>query len=207
MRRSVQTARIVLRGASTTALLCAFLSPALAQTSSESVEIGENSFVGAQGNIGVNAVAGALNQQVNSGVVANSDDTAIALGAVKQHMGVNTVSSGPHPQSAAIADDAFAGSTGIIGVNGVAGSQNQQANVFAIATGIEGRTLAADVLSQTRASTEPPETTDLPADLKTADIGPQAFSQASGLVQVNLTAGERNSSANLFALTLAGGAN
>jgi hypothetical protein len=43
--------------------------------------------------------------------------------------------------------------------------------------------------------------------LKTADIGPQAFSQASGLVQVNLTAGERNSSANLFALTLTESAN
>jgi hypothetical protein len=82
MRRSVQTRR-VLRGASAAALLCAFLSPALAQTSSESVEIGEGSFVGAQGNIGVNAVAGALNQQVNSGVVANSDDTAIALGPAR----------------------------------------------------------------------------------------------------------------------------
>jgi hypothetical protein len=37
-------------------------------------------------------------------------------------------------------------------------------------------------------------------------IGPQAFTDASGLVQVNLSAGERNSSANLFALTLPGGA-
>jgi len=40
--------------------------------------------------------------------------------------------------------------------------------------------------------------------LKTAEIGPQAFSEASGLVQVNLTAGERNSSANVFALSLTG---
>jgi hypothetical protein len=45
---------------------------------------------------------------------------------------------------------------------------------------------------------------NVPAEQKTADIGSQAFTDASGLVQVNLTAGERNSSANLFALTIAG---
>jgi hypothetical protein len=189
------------------ASLSALAAPAFAQTAADTLQIGENAFVGSQGNVGVNAAAGSLNQQANTGVVANGSELSISLGAVRQHLGENTVSSSAHPQSATIADDAFAGSNGVIAVNGAAGAENQQANVFAIAIGIEGRTLAADVLSQTRASTEPPETTDSPADLKTADIGPQAFSQASGLVQVNLTAGERNSSANLFALTLAESAN
>jgi hypothetical protein len=81
-----------------------------------------------------------------------------------------------------------------------------QANVLAIATGIEGQTLALDALAQSRASTEPPGDPDSPTDTETAVIGPQAFTDASGLVQVNLSAGERNSSANLFALTLPGGA-
>ncbi|MGH7485620.1 MAG: hypothetical protein ACREMY_08470, partial [bacterium] len=63
-----------------------------------------------------------------------------------------------------------------------------------------------EVLSQTRASQEPAGYQDDPDLAKNADIGPQAFAGSSGLVQVNLTAGERNSSANLFALSITEGA-
>jgi hypothetical protein len=41
---------------------------------------------------------------------------------------------------------------------------------------------------------------------KSAEIGPDAFAESSGLVQVNLTGGEGNSSANIFALIITEGA-
>jgi hypothetical protein len=106
-------------------------------------------------------------------------------------------------QRAFISGNSFAGATGVIGVNAAAGAENQQANLFTI--GIEGRVVSLEILSQTRASQEPAGNLDVPAEQKTADIADTAFASAIGLVQVNSAAGERNSSANLFALTVAGG--
>jgi hypothetical protein len=187
--------------------------PAFAQTS-DSLDIA-NTAAGAEGRVGVNAAAGVFNQQVNSGVIASGDELAIGINTVNQNLGYNewgTPAEGGDPclepgacqQSAVITGNSFSDSNGAIAVNGAAGAENQQANLFTIGIGIEGRVMTLDALSQTRASKEPAGDLNVPAEQKTADIGPQAFTDASGLVQVNLTAGERNSSANLFALTIAG---
>jgi hypothetical protein len=92
----------------------------------------------------------------------------------------------------------------MIAVNLAAGSDNQQANLAIVAIGLEGRAATDAMLSQTRASSEPG------GDLKVAavgnyatDISPGAFAGSSGLVQVSLVGGERNTSANVFALTVA----
>jgi hypothetical protein len=125
---------------------------------------------------------------------------------VRQHIGDNTVSESD-AQSASITGTAFSNSQGAIAVNGAAGTENQQANLAAISIGIEGPAVSLDMLSQTRSSSQEPAGYQNEPDSTThAEIGPDAFAQSSGLVQVNLTAGERNSSANLFALSITEGA-
>ncbi|MBC8117203.1 MAG: hypothetical protein H7062_22640 [Candidatus Saccharimonas sp.] len=168
----------------------------------------------ASGRIAVNVAAGTLNQQANAAVLSESENALLA-NIVQQHLIGNTVctfaagecASDANVQKATIADGAFTGVSGAIAVNGAAGVENQQANLasFGIANGIDSRVIALTMLSQVRASTEPAGDPDAPAAEKAADISSQAFTDASGLVQINLTAGERNSSANLFALTITGG--
>ena len=157
-----------------------------------------------EGRVGVNAAAGTFNEQVNSAVIANGD-LAVLSNVVNQHIGDNTVS-GSDAQNATITGTAFSHSQGAIAVNGVAGTENQQANLATIGIGIEGGVASLEMLSQTRSSQEPAGYQNEPDLTKNAEIGPHAFEESSGLVQVNLTAGERNSSANLFALSITEGA-
>ena len=63
-------------------------------------------------------------------------------------------------------------------------------------------------LSQARASHEPTGGPDSGAlQDRTVAIGDGAFANSSGLVQVSLIGGDRNSSANIFALAASAGAN
>lgn len=164
-----------------------------------------NGIAGGSGRTAVNAAAGNLNQQANVGVIAIGD-TAIAVGSVTQ------ISDAVHAplagqRSATIAEGAFAGSTGMLAVNVVAGTGNQQGNLAVIAIGIEGRVVTDAMLSQTRASSSPSGASALVASPEAvAGISPGAFAGSSGLVQVSLIGGERNSSANLFALSVSGNA-
>lgn len=153
----------------------------------------------------VNSAAGNNNQQVNLGVVATGDN-ASAIGAATQHL--DGPQGGGNPAAVAVSSGAFAGSSGWIAVNGAAGSENQQANVALIAFGIEGRAVADAMLSQTRASQEPAGSPagDLATPERNVAIGPDAFESSSGLVQLSLIGGDRNSSANVFALSVSGGA-
>jgi len=179
--------------------------------SSDTVTISDTA-VNAVGRIAVNVSAGELNQQVNSAVIGQGDNLVVR-NVVIQVLDGNSVSNpgavGSGSQEADINDGAFSGAQGLISVNGAAGAENQQANLalFGISNSIDTQIKSLTYLSQIRASKEPPGDLGVPASEKTADIHSTAFTDASGLVQVNLTAGERNSSANVFGLTLAGGTN
>jgi hypothetical protein len=177
--------------------------PALSQNT-DTLSISGDAFAGSEGRVGVNAAAGDLNQQVNSAALAIGD-TAIATNVVTQHLGDNTVSESD-AQSATITGTAFSNSHGAIAVNGVAGSENQQANLAAISIGIEGTAVSLDMLSQTRSSQQPAGFQNEPDSAAHAEIGPDAFAQSSGLLQVILTAGDDNKVANLFALSITEGA-
>jgi hypothetical protein len=189
-------------GIAVVALLC-IATPALSQNA-DTLSISDDAVTGAEGRIGVNAAAGDFNEQVNSAVIANGG-TSVLTNVVNQYIGDNTVSESG-PQSATITGTAFSDSQGAIAVNGAAGTENQQANLASIGIGIEGGVASLEMLSQTRSSQEPAGYQNEPDLTKHAEIGPDAFEQSSGLVQVNLTAGERNSSANLFALSITEGA-
>jgi hypothetical protein len=177
--------------------------PALSQNT-DTLSISDEALAHSEGRVGVNASSGDFNQQVNSAAIAIGD-AAFATNSVQQHIGENS-SSPSDAQSASITGTAFSDSHGALAINGVAGSENQQANLAAIGIGIEGPVVSLDVLSQTRSSQEPAGYQNEPDLTKHAEIGPNAFEQSSGLVQVNLTAGEGNSSANLFALSITEGA-
>jgi hypothetical protein len=192
------------RGGIAVVALLFVATPALSQNT-DTLSISGDALAGSEGRVGVNAAAGTFNEQVNSAAIANGD-LAIATNVVRQHIGDNTVSGESDAQNASITGTAFSNSQGALAVNGVAGTENQQANLAAIGIGIEGPVVSLDVLSQTRSSQEPAGYQNEPDLTKNAEIGPHAFEESSGLVQVNLTAGERNSSANLFALSITEGA-
>lgn len=154
---------------------------------------------------GVNAAAGSFNQQLNAGAIALGD-IAVAVPEVVQRTDQAPDSAGA--LAASIAPGSFAGSSGWLAVNGAAGSGNQQANIAAIAFGTTGAALADTALSQTRAPHGPAGSsgkTEAAANRSTA-IGEGAFADSSGLVQVSLIGGDRNSSANTFALSISEGA-
>lgn len=192
------------------ALALTLASPVRAQDAAPVANEGEDivslngAEAGSTGRIAVNAAAGNNNQQANVGVVALGA-SAIAIGSISQFTDAKAESPSAY-KSAVIEDGAFADSSGMIAVNLTAGSANQQANLALFAIGIEGQVVADATLSQTRASTSPsggPEGT--PASEIATGIAPGAFAGASGLVQVSLVGGERNSSANSFVLTAPGG--
>lgn len=153
----------------------------------------------------VNVAAGNTNQQTNAAVIA-SGGAASALATVTQSMGDAADSTGK--LAATVAPSSFAGSSGWLAINGAAGSGNQQANLAIIALGTTGAAMSDTALSQARASHEPTGGPDrgAAANDRTVAIGDGAFADSSGLVQVSLIGGDRNSSANILALTATAGA-
>ena len=182
-------------------------SPALAQDAAPVADIvlvedGEGS--GNSGRLAVNLAAGTVNQQLN--------DAAVAVGTVAmvgQH-DIQTIRGSDHPSDTAtrlvIGEDAFSDNHGLVSVNVTAGTANQSANLARLAIGTSGA-LSDSSLEQSRALTEPNgapvgkagESNDA------VDIGDGAFGESSGLLQVNLIGGERNSSANTFSLNVSAG--
>lgn len=150
-----------------------------------------------------NIAAGDANQQANVGFVAVGLNGQ-AVGVVAQTLSSPIVAHDGAGQ-ASIADSAFAGSNGWVAANIAAGSANQQANVAGIAVGLPGQALTTAMLSQSRAS---PSKTDVTGQNQTpgeyaTSIGDGAFQASSGLVQLNLAAGDNNTSANVFGLSIA----
>lgn len=157
---------------------------------------------GHSGRLSVNIAAGSLNQQASSAIIAIGD-VALTHGSIAQH------SHAGHSDRATqivLGPGVFSGLSGLSSINITAGTQNQSANLAALAIGQTGA-LSDQLLAQTRAPTEPSGGTALaatgPNDVIAIDD--DAFGQGSGLFQANLIGGERNSSANTFSLTVMAG--
>ena len=154
----------------------------------------------------LNVAAGNQNQQTNAALISSG-----AIASPNAVVGQETDYAGNSdgPLGASIAADSFAGSTGWLAINGAAGSGNQQANLAIIALGTTGAALSDTALSQARASHEPTAGPDTGAAVhdRSVAIGAGAFADSSGLVQVSLIGGDRNTSANIFALSSSAGAN
>ena len=154
----------------------------------------------------VNGASGVNNQQVNAGIIA-SGTTALAMGSILQ-ITHGLAQAGGQPARAAVAAGAFAGSNGWIAVNGAAGADNQQANLAIMALGGEAVIVSDTTLASSRASQEPMGENGATADVpsRSVAVGGGAFRDSSGIVQLSLIGGDRNTSANSFALLVAGSA-
>jgi hypothetical protein len=166
----------------------------------DEVVVAANSAAGSSGRIAVNIAAGDSNQQVGDAIIAIGDISAVTEVVSQRMSGLAPVD---HETTITLADGAFAGTNGLTSINITAGSQNQMANLAALAIGNSGA-MSDQLLEQSRAPIEPkggsPEEA-LQANDQIA-IGDMAFGDGSGLIQVNLIGGEGNSSANTFALSV-----
>jgi hypothetical protein len=171
---------------------------------SDSVVIGGHGSVKGVGTI--NAAAGSNNQQANAGLIA-SGATALGFGSITQII-ESTGDSGGQSARAALAPGAFAGSNGWLAVNGAAGADNQQANLAIMALGRESVIVSDLTLARTTASQEPMGENGAPASApaRSVALGSGAFKDSSGIVQLSLVGGDRNTTANTFALLVAGSA-
>lgn len=158
------------------------------------------------GVVAANIATGNANQQANVGAIATGG-AASSLGAVAQSL--DAPADGQDAGDVGIAPGAFAGSNGWIAVNLANGSANQQANLNVIGIGTEGNVATAALLAQSRGSVAPAaeETGEESVHAGTVAIGEGAFQDSSGLVQLSLIGGDRNSSANVFTLSVAGSEN
>ena len=155
------------------------------------------------GVLSVNIASGGNNQQIGSVVIANGA-TANSGATITQRL----VSSarGSSPASATIGANAFSGARGLISINVAAGNDNQEANIAVVGAAFNGSAASDAVLAQTRASSIDNASGAVAAHgSDEAAVAPSAFSNSQGLLQVNVIAGERNSSANIFALTVSAG--
>ena len=155
----------------------------------------------------VNSASGVNNQQVNAGLIANGD-TATTAAIIAQVMSEQGGAAGRNAH-VSVAAGAFAGSHGWLAVNGAAGANNQQINLAIVAQGIEGLVVSDTMLAQTRASAIPKgeEGTAKDGPERSVAIGNGAFANSSGIIQLSLIGGDRNTTANSFALLVAGNAN
>lgn len=156
---------------------------------------------GTSGRLAVNIAAGNNNQQIGDAVIAIGD---FAGATQTVHQRLSGIAPIDHATSISVEDGAFSGTNGLTSINITAGSQNQMANLAALAIGNSG-VMSDQLLEQSRAPIEPKGGVlngSLPSHDRIA-IGDTAFGDGSGLIQVNLIGGEGNSSANTFVLSIA----
>lgn len=164
----------------------------------EQATISGSAFAGASGSIKVNEAAGNGNEQANISVLSLGGTVHVSL--------TQRVSGLAHDTgSATISDSAFAGASGALQLNQVAGSGNAQGNVIVVQLGGTTTSLTDAALSNTVASSHTPAEKTHSSGGNVSGISGHAFSGASGVLQINQTAGSSNRTANSFQLQLQSG--
>ncbi|WP_353191767.1 hypothetical protein [Pandoraea pnomenusa] len=155
--------------------------------------------VGVTGALGVNQAAGTNNAQANSAVIANGGSVTAGATSTNQQA---LVTSTTGAASAAIQGNAFSGTSGLTQVNQTSGAGNLQRNATVIVTGdASGVASVSDTaLSAAISKGGPAGRDNLNDQFRTASISGDAFRGASGVVQVNQSAGIGNVTANVFVL-------
>jgi hypothetical protein len=195
--------------ASTIAIVLA-IAPAAAQTqmpdaSQDSilVEVGQGS--DNAGRVAINLASGSNNQQAAAATIALGEIAAQSI-AIRQTILPADLTD--RATRIVIGPGAFSNNSGMVSLNLAAGNQNQAANLAALAISNTGA-VSDLMLAQASAPTEPSGASDqgLTGRNDSVVVDDTALSGNSGLVQMNLIGGERNSSANTFALNLSAGGN
>ncbi|AKM31946.1 hypothetical protein AB870_20305 [Pandoraea faecigallinarum] len=155
--------------------------------------------VGVSGALGVNQAAGINNAQANSAVIANGGGATLGMTSTNQQALVTTTTGAA---SAAIQGNAFSGTSGLTQVNQASGAGNLQRNATVIVAGdASGVASVSDTaLSAAISKGGPAGHNNVNDQFRTASISNDAFRGASGVLQVNQSAGIGNVTANVFVL-------
>ncbi|MEM5316178.1 hypothetical protein [Paraburkholderia sp. JHI869] len=201
MSRSIQTSR-ALRAALPGALACAaalaFASAAHAQvTVGATASIAPGAATSTTGALAVNETAGLDNAQANQ-LTITTGNVSINVNGDDQLASVTARLKGA---SATIGAGAFANTNGAMMVNQSAGVGNVQRNTALISSGAIGAVAVSDgELSAAAAQNGGHGQTVQAGGIREVRIDNAAFRNATGLVQVNQTAGAGNATANSFVL-------
>jgi len=201
MSRSIQTSR-TLRTALPSALACAaalaFAGAAQAQVSvGATASIAPGAATSTTGALAVNETAGLDNAQANQ-LTITTGNVSINVNGDEQLASVTAQLKGA---SATIGAGAFANTNGAMMVNQSAGVGNIQRNTALISSGAIGVVAVSDgELSKAAAQNGGQGQMAQAGGIREVRIDNAAFRNATGLVQVNQTAGAGNATANSFVL-------
>ncbi|MGH8083693.1 MAG: hypothetical protein ACREPV_00250 [Lysobacter sp.] len=189
-------------------------SPATTAAPADTASIGGDAGRDLGGRGAINLAAGNGNAQANLAAIAlSAGGQGMTTLRIRQDLQMSPAQQAELRQrdaSARIDGHAFAGSTGLLSVNQVAGSGNAQLNVFALgnagaAIAASGPTGLDDAVLAGVAGSNSTEGAAAPRGLRHVEIADGAFHGSQGVAQVNQTAGVGNVSANAIVLQLPGG--
>lgn len=199
----------LLLGAALALALPAMATESPAAAGRDQVRIEGQVAAGMRGAAAMNLAAGVGNAQANVRALGQATQATVVVHAL-QHVDTSRVDAGRDAQ-AVIAGGALADFHGVLGLNQAAGGANAQANVLAVGIGAGdlalgiGQQVDNAALAATAANAGLAPATDAPAmPLREARIEPGAIGGASGVLQINQSAGVGNASANAIVLQLPG---
>ena len=193
----------------------AFAEDALAELVNEQSQVGAaahisiidgDALTNASGLVRINLTAGDGNVQQNSAAAAHSKGFSSATVNARQYTDMVTTDSA-QTLSAGINDQAFSDAQGIIQVNQSAGAGNAQFNGAAIAIAGVGAFAFVELndkqlMDQASPTGSAAANNDQPNQHINVSLAPGAFKNASGVIQINQAAGNNNSSANGFTMSV-----
>jgi len=175
-------------------------SPTVAQTTpvvTGEAAIATDALAGIKGVVSVNEAAGLSNAQSNQAAIVIAPNGVADTGVAQSAQASALVPSA----RASIENGALANVSGMTMVNQAAGAANLQRNsvvLGAAATGVES--VADSVLSATSPKQGRVDVSAMAQGERAVRIGNDVLKNASGIAQINQTAGAGNSTANSFVL-------
>ncbi|WP_420998206.1 hypothetical protein ACKI2N_020005 [Cupriavidus sp. 30B13] len=184
------------------AIACAALAlalggmPARAQVAGvDNARIDPGALAGVAGRAAVNVAAGAGNAQSNQAALS-TDAAAVHL---QQRAAAAAPAAGATSQ---VGSGAFANGSGLLSANVASGNGNLQSNaaVLAPSASVRIEAIPDGLLAAESAGGSRPGPAGRAPGPRAAVVQPDAYRNASGLVQLNQTAGSGNVSSNVFVL-------
>ncbi|PMS19511.1 hypothetical protein C0Z18_14270 [Trinickia dabaoshanensis] len=168
-----------------------------ASTVSGNATISSGAFTGSAGVMSVNEAAGLNNAQSNQAAIV-----AAPVGAADIGVAQSTAANARVPSAnAGIEAGAFSNVSGVVMVNQTAGAANLQRNSVVIGAGATGVESVSDsVLSAASPKQGRVDATAMAQGERAVHIGNDVLKNASGIAQINQTAGAGNTTANSFVL-------
>lgn len=186
--------------------LASGLSNGQATASQNTSVIGGNAVTEVSGLVRVNLTSGDGNVQQNAAALAYSNGISAAVVEGVQSTEVISTN-GLQILNTSIEDFAFGGALGIVQVNNSSGTGNAQFNGAAIAIGELGGFAIVELNDEQMMDEAGPtsvgqSSSDDSTVISSVGLSPDAFKNATGIIQVNQTAGNNNVSSNSFTMSV-----